>query len=406
MKIALVSEHASPLATLGGVDAGGQNVHVAGLARALAERGHEVTVYTRHDSDEQPSRVGMAPGVTVEHVPAGPARPVGRDRLLPYMGQFGGYLERRWAADPPDVVHAHYWMSGIAAHVAARGVGLPVVQTFHALGSVKRRYLGSEDPSPSGRIRMEAALGRAAAAVIATASDEVAELGRLGVSRHSISVVPCGTDLERFRPEGPTHPRADRPRLICVGRPVERKGVDTVVRALRRVPDAELLVVGGPPPGELEASAEIRRLRAVAREVGVADRVEFVGGVGRGTVASLLRSADVAVSVPWYEPFGLVVVEAMACGTPVVASAVGGHLDTIVDNTTGVLVPPRDPMVLARRIRSLLADPLRRAAFGVAGADRAGCRYSWDRVVGETLSVYERVQPEKRGKVAAAGGAA
>lgn len=391
MKIAMVSEHASPLAALGGVDAGGQNVHVADLAGALAGQGHDVTVYTRRDSPTQPHQVRMAEGVTVEHVPAGPQRPVPKDDLLRYMGEFGDHLEARWAVDPPDVAHAHFWMSGLAAQSAARAVGVPTVQTFHALGSVKRRYLGDKDTSPNGRIRIETALGKEADAVIATCADEVTELRRLGVPRRSVSVVPCGVDLNLFTRATPERHRPGQ--LICVGRMVERKGVDTVIRALPRIPGARLLVVGGPDRADLSADPEIARLRAEAHAAGVDRRVEFTGGIDRGAVAELLRSSDVAVTVPWYEPFGMAALEAMACGVAVVASAVGGHLDTVVDRTTGLLVPPRDPVVLGRRVRALLADPVSRTAIGVAGADRARCRYAWDRIAAETLAVYQRVRP-------------
>lgn len=391
MKIAMVSEHASPLAALGGADAGGQNVHVASLARALGACGHEVVIYTRRDARSLPDRVPMAAGVVVEHVPAGPSRPIGKDALVEYMGEFGTYLERRWTREPPDVAHAHFWMSGIAAHLGAHTTGVPVVQTFHALGSVKRRYLGDADTSPASRVRMEAALGRQADAVIATCNDEISELGRLGVPRQRIRVVPCGVDTSLFRVGGSAYSGRPVPRLVCVGRIVERKGFDTVIAALRRIPEAELLIVGGPPPDRMDADPEVCRLRELARSGGAERRVRFLGGVDRATVASILRSSDIAVTVPWYEPFGMVALEAMACGVPVVASAVGGHLDTVIDGTTGVLVPPRAPVTLARRVRELLIDPMRRTALGLAAADRARCRYSWDRIAAETLEVYQEV---------------
>lgn len=164
MRIALVSEHASPLATLGGVDAGGQNVHVAALAVALAERGNEVVVHTRRTSPGQPEAVPMAPGVTVEHVPAGPAEPLPKDELLPYMPEFGEHLARRWKAEPPDVAHAHFWMSGLATLTAAEPLRIPVVQTYHALGTVKRRWQGEADTSPPSRLAIERDIGRRAVA--------------------------------------------------------------------------------------------------------------------------------------------------------------------------------------------------------------------------------------------------
>ncbi|MFG2001866.1 glycosyltransferase [Spirillospora sp. NPDC048911] len=395
MKIAMVSEHASPLAAidgLGGADAGGQNVFVADLTAELGRQGHHVTVYTRRDAADLPSRVRLAPGVTVEHVPAGPPEPVPKDELLPYMAEFGRYLAQRWTNAPPDVVHAHFWMSGLAAIRAADALTprVPMVQTYHALGTVKRRHQGGKDTSPHGRVRLERAIGRTADAVIATCSDETAELIAMGVPRERITVVPCGVDLARFRPGGPAHAANGRPRLVALSRLVERKGVDTCIEALARVPDAELLVAGGPPRARLGGDPEARRLLGVAERAGVTGRVSFLGRMGRDEVPALLRSADLVVTLPWYEPFGMVPLEAMACGVPVVATGVGGHVDTVVDRVTGVHVPPRRPDQAASRIRDLLADPTRRAGMGVAGADRARSCYSWERIGHETISVYAR----------------
>src|SRR3954465_12031984 len=162
MKLAMVSEHASPLAVLGGVDAGGQNVHVAALASAIARQGVETVVHTRRDGTDLPRRIALSPGVTVDHVSAGPASPLPKDDLLPYMAEFAEDLSRQWKADRPDLVHAHFWMSGVAAMEAARPLGIPVVQTFHALGVVKRRHQGSKDTSPAERGAIEERLVRTA----------------------------------------------------------------------------------------------------------------------------------------------------------------------------------------------------------------------------------------------------
>ena len=167
VRIDMISEHASPLAALGGADAGGQNVHVAALAAALARRGHEVNVFTRRDSPRPPDAVRFAPGVTVRHVPAGPPRLLPKDDLLRYMPAFADWLAARWRDQPPDVVHAHFWMSGIAAIRAAARSPVPVVQTFHALGSVKRRWQAEADTSPAQRPDLEATIARQATAVIA-----------------------------------------------------------------------------------------------------------------------------------------------------------------------------------------------------------------------------------------------
>ncbi len=394
MKIDLVSEHASPLAAIGGVDAGGQNVHVAALAEGLAQRGHDVTVHTRRDDESLPERMVTQDGYNVVHIAAGPARELPKDDLLQHMPRFARELRRHWAAHPPDVVHAHFWMSGLASVEAAASLlsPVPVLQTFHALGSVKRRHQGAADPSPPDRIDLERGLCRDVAHVVATCTDEVFELRRLGLPRDRVSIVPCGVDTAEFTPRGPVAPRTERPRLLVLGRLVERKGQDDAVRALRAVPDAELVVVGGPSRVALDADPEVRRLRAIAAEAGVADRLVFAGAVPRSDVPAWVRSADVVLAVPWYEPFGITPLEAMACGRPVVATAVGGLVDTVADGVTGDLVPPRDPERLGEVLAALLADDERRAAYGAAGVKRARARYRWSRVVADTEAVYRQVR--------------
>ena len=391
MRIAIVSEHASPLAAVGGVDAGGQNVHVDALSRALARAGHRVTVYTRRDDRGLPDRVPVADRVDVEHLPAGPPEPVGKDDLLPHVGELGGQLARRLAESPPDIVHSHFWMSGLASLLATRDSGIPVVHTFHALGVTKRRHQGRRDTSPGARIRLERALARDVSHVIATSAEEIGELVRSGTPRYAITVVPCGVDLTMFTPEGQAAERGPRPRVVSVGRLVPRKGFDTVICAMTAVPGAELLIAGGPPAAGLAGDPEARRLRQVAKRAGVADRVELLGAVPRADLPALLRSADLVVCAPRYEPFGLVPLEAMACGIAVIATGVGGILDTVVDGATGTLVPPDRPDLLAAGLRQLLAEPFWREAYGTAGLDRARSRYSWDRVASDTLAVYDRI---------------
>ncbi|MEV7194517.1 glycosyltransferase [Streptomyces sp. NPDC093510] len=389
LSIALVSEHASPLATLGGVDAGGQNVHVACLAGALADRGHRVTVYTRRDAPDLPERVALRAGVQVHHVPAGPPEQIPKDELLPHMDEFGRYLARTWRGRPPDLVHSHFWMSGLASLRAARELGLPFLHTYHALGTVKRRHQQLADPSPPRRIALETEVGLGCDRIIATCRDEVAELGRMGVPAAKVGIVPCGVDTELFTPRGPVAERgAQRHQVLQLGRLVPRKGAAVSVAALARLPETELAVVGGPPADRLAEDPEVRRLRALAREAGVADRVRFTGGVPSADVPPLLRAADVVLCPADYEPFGIVPLEAMACGRPVVASAVGGQLDTVADPATGRLVPPRDPEALARAVAELLADPALREASGEAGRRRVLRRYGWSQVAAATEVAY------------------
>ncbi|WP_040790389.1 glycosyltransferase [Nocardia paucivorans] len=425
MRIAMVSEHANPLSPLGG-DAGGQNVHVGELAAACARYGHDVTVYTRRDDPVTDMEVVTGAGYRVVHVPAGPREPIPRDDILPHLGDFASFLRRRWSAEPPDVVHAHFWMSGTAAELAVRGLGIPVVLTYHTLGSVERRHLGVADTSPTGRIKFERLIAARADRIIATSRDEVSELGRLGVPRDRVSVVPSGVDTSLFHPDGPAVPRGGRRRLVSAGRPIPRKGFDTVIRALRYLPDTELLIAGGSRgmetdldtvggdgldhaailpadaprvPGSSE-EVELHRLRRLATESGVADRVRLLGQIPHTRMPELLRSADIVVCAPWYEPFGMVALEAMACGVPVVAGAVGGMLDTVVAEVTGLQVAPQ-PAPVARALSCLLEDPDRRQTMGAAGRRRACDRYSWDLVADETLEIYRQVVPARPTPVSA-----
>ncbi|MGN6251016.1 MAG: glycosyltransferase [Marmoricola sp.] len=388
MRIALISEHASPLAVLGGVDAGGQNVHVAELARGLAARGHEVRVFTRRDSTSLPACVEID-GYRIEHVPAGPPTDVPKDELLEVMPAFARWVAERLRLEPVDLVHAHFWMSGWAA-VRAAAPDVPVLQTFHALGTVKRRHQGMKDTSPRERIAIERDLCRQVTGVIATCSDEVDELRRMGLPPGRAAVIPCGVDSAAFAPgDGRREPGPRR--LLAVGRLVERKGIGNVIRSLTELPGTELTVAGGPAREALQADPEVARLRALAEADGVGDRVRFVGAVDRPAVAALMRAADVVVCAPWYEPFGIVPIEAMACGRPVVGTAVGGLLDTVVPGVTGDLVPPRRPDRLAVALRSLLGDDERLRRYGEAGRQRVLERYDWSRVVSATEGVYADV---------------
>jgi D-inositol-3-phosphate glycosyltransferase len=391
MKIAMVSEHASPLAELGGVDAGGQNVHVAELSAAMTRRGHTVTVYTRRDNLDIPEEVRTPQGYNVVHVPAGPAEPLPKDELLDYMGTFARNLSMRWRTDRPDVAHGHFWMSGIVSQLAAGTCGVPTVQTFHGLGVVERRHQGDQDTSPSARLKLERVVARNASWVAATCTDEVFELTRMGRSRTRISVVPCGVDLDRFTTEGPVAARGALHRIVSVGRMVPRKGYDTMIEAMPSITDAELVIAGGPAAELLDADPEVARLRALAAELGVVDRVVFTGAVARDDMPALLRSADVVACTPSYEPFGIVPLEAMGCGVPVVASAVGGMLDTVVHDVTGRLVTPRRPRECAEAVSTILRDSFLGRSFGLAGRDRACARYSWDRVAADTVRIYERL---------------
>ena len=390
MRISMVSEHASPLAVLGGADAGGQNVYVAALSQQLGRRGHQVVVHTRRSNPDVPRRVDFARNVVVDHVDAGPPEVIPKDDIWPHVADFARDLRAQFERDRPDVVHTHFWMSGIAALDATAGTGIPVAHTFHALGRVKRRHQGDADTSPEGRLEAEQRIVDEADRIIATCSEEAFELRSMGRDMRRVSVVPCGVNLGNFTPDGEVAdlPRRARHRIVTVSRLVPRKGIDIVVRALGQLPDTELVVVGGPPADRLDDDPEVQRLRSIAAETGVEDRVRFLGALERHEVPPVLRASDALVTTPWYEPFGIVPLEAMACGLPVVTAAVGGMVDTVVDRVTGIHVPPRDPEALATALQPLLGDPTWRAELGRAGVNRVHARYAWPQVADGVEAAY------------------
>ncbi|MFF3866382.1 glycosyltransferase [Micromonospora sp. NPDC001898] len=405
MRIAMVSSQASPLAALRGESTGGQDTHVAELAAALVGQGHDVRVYTRRDSPGLPDAVATPDGYEVLHVPAGPAHLLPGDEMLPYAGEFGRWLAGQWRDGPwlPDVAHAHFWMSGLATVHASRRAGVPVVLTYHTLGTAQRRHPGARDTGPPGRIGYERALGRAVDLVVVQGQDEIGELIRLGVPRSRMALVPAGVNERMFRPDGPVAPRDPaRPRVLTAGRMVESSGFQDVVRAMSAAPGAECVVVGGPPAGGLPADGFARRLTALSRSCGVADRVKLIGAVPREKLAAWYRSADLLVAAPWHAPFGLTALEGMACGVPVIGTDVGGIADTVIDGLTGDLVPPRDPRALGTAIRRLLGDNVRRFAYATAALDRIRSRYSWRRCAEQLNVVYETVATVARPVPAAA----
>jgi glycosyltransferase involved in cell wall biosynthesis len=390
MKIALVTGHVSPdPAAQRSVpaDPREQALRVASLAGTLSDLGHQVTVYARKDSPARP-RAEDAGGVRFEYLSAGPAAPLSQDRLLPQLGKFSDALAARWQQSPPDVVHAHFWTSGLAALAATRGSRVPVVQTFHSLGMPRKTTTPAGDTAV--RAKMERLVGRTVRGVLAGNSAELTELAGLGVPRAAITVVPFGIDTARFEPDGPAARRGKRPRLLAAAPASREHGLDTVIQALAGLPGAELLIAGGPARAEIFEDPILQDLARLADRAGVSDRVLFTGKVATGRVPALLRSADLFVHVASDEPTGILPVEAMACGTPVVASTDGADQDAVVDGATGVLVQPGSPRALARRIRQLLASPMLLEGFGIAAADRARSRYSWERVGQETLAAYER----------------
>lgn len=375
----MVSEQASPLVRrAAGVQRTSLSRHLGELCGALSRGGHDVTVYTRRDNPDVLPTVRTPAGFRVVNVDAGPARPVPPNVLLQHHPEFSRHLRREWSEQRPDVVHAYFWPSGLAAlHARDSLTSLPVAQTFGI---------------PHGhRVRHERRLARDVDLVAATGSHQVSELAQIGAPRSRISVVPHGVDADRFSPDGPRAPKSQRYRLVASGRLDPRDGFDVAIAALRHLPDTELILIGGPVEDVLDRHPEAERLRCAAERLGVDDRVLLTGEISRSVLPALLRSADAVLCTPREEPSGDVTLEAMACGVPVVAAAVGGLTDAVVDGVTGAVVPPLDPPAVAEAVESLLADRDRAECYGHAGRQRVRKRYTWDRVATDALRAYRRV---------------
>ena len=416
-RIALISEHASPLAVLGGVDAGGQNVYVAQVARHLAAMGDKVDVYTRRDDTSTPTVVDCSPDLRVINVPAGPPEPVAKEQLLRHMPEFLRWMVRDWVANGRryDIVHANFFMSGQVAAGLRQALDIPFVVTFHALGKVRRLHQGVDDAFPAEREAIETAVADAADRVIAECPQDEDDLIRLyGADPARITIVPCGYDPDEFSPRDMSMAREmlgiqpDERVILQLGRIVRRKGIDTVIEALGRLrhvyhEPARLLVVGGPDRiASRHRDEELARLMDLAETLGVDDRVTFVGRRDRAELADYYAAADVFVSTPWYEPFGITPLEAMACGTPVIGSDVGGIKYSVRDGETGFLVPPRDPDALADRLAHLLGDRRLLQAFGANGLARVRRAFTWRHVASALSDVYDDVLAERRAQVATA----
>ena len=406
--IALISEHASPITALGGVDAGGQNVYVGQLANHLAALGHSVDVFTRRDCDTLPESVRLASGARVVHIRSGPARFVAKEELLPLMEEFSErtlrYCQRRGGY---DLVHANFWTSGLVALRLKERLGIPFVVTFHALGRVRTLHQGEEDRFPPVRPAIEERVIAGAERVIAECPQDLCDLVSLyGARPDNVATIPCGFDesefwpIEKQRARRMLHLHPSEPILLQLGRLVPRKGIETAIRSVACLAErhgihARLLVVGGQSsdPNPID-TPEIGRLQAIAESIGVADQVVFTGSRERNLLRYYYAAADVFVTTPWYEPFGMTPLEAMACARPVIGSRVGGIKSTVVDGHTGFLVPPRDPVAVADRAAELLRDPRRAEAFGAAGRQRAKARYTWAKVAARIAELYRQVQQD------------
>jgi D-inositol-3-phosphate glycosyltransferase len=434
----MVSVHTSPLDQPGTGDAGGMNVYVLELSRALARHGAQVEIFTRATSSAQPPSVDVEPGVRVLHIPAGPFEGLDKEDLPGQLCAFTAGMLHAEAFAPVgwyDVVHSHYWLSGQAGWLAADRWDVPLVHTMHTMARTKNAALAPGDiPEPNGRIIGEEQVVAASDALVANSADEAADLVRAyGADPDLVHVVPPGVDLDVFHPmldggvldggvlddgvlddgvlgggASDGRPRStvsaartalrDRlglpraPMILFAGRIQLLKGPDVLVQALRYLPpDVRLVILGG-PSGRPTAA---RELAALAHQLGVADRVIFRPPVGRVELAEYLRAADV-VAVPSHsESCGLVAAEAQAFGTPVVAAAVGGLRSVVRDHVTGVLIDGHDPRGWADQLGRLLGDDALRARLA-AGARVAGRRFGWDDTAAMMLSVYAQAAKARR----------
>lgn len=404
-KIAFISEHASPLAQIGGTDSGGQNVYVAQLARQLAALGYLVDIFTRRDATTLAQVVDWLPGIRVIHVPAGPAHYIPKEAMLPYMEQFGRFMLRfaRRQKIAYELMHANFFMSGMVAREVKARLGIPFVMTFHALGRVRRLNQKEADAFPDIRFMLEEQLMQDADRIIAECPQDQRDMEQhYGAPSEHIDIVPCGFDPDEFWPVTLDARRQlglgrDEFIVLQLGRMVPRKGVDNVIRAAVILRDKyhvpmRLMVVGGnadrPDP---VTTPELGRLIALARDLGVDGQVTFTGQRQREQLRYYYSAANVFVATPWYEPFGITPVEAMACGTPVVGTAVGGIKTTVVDGETGYLVPPNDPEALAERLAWLHRHPHVAQRLGWAGMRRAYQHFTWRNVASQIAAIYESV---------------
>jgi D-inositol-3-phosphate glycosyltransferase len=405
-RIAMISEHASPLATLGGVDSGGQNVYVGQLARNLATLGYEVDVFTRRDNPVLPESIEWSSGVRIVHVPAGPAEAIAKEELLQHMGEFTDWMVRycRRQRRGYDLAHANFFMSGVVAAELRKRLGLPFVITFHALGRVRRQHQKDADQFPDERMAIEDRLVAEADQIIAECPQDEEDLIQLyNADPARITIVPCGFDRTEFWPMSKELVRVslglapDEKVILQLGRIVPRKGIDNVIRGVARLNtnhgvSARLLIVGGETDDPDDApTPEMTRLRQIAAEEGVADRVTFVGRRNRENLKYFYSAADIFVTTPWYEPFGITPIESMACGTPVIGAAVGGIKFTVRDGETGYLVRANDPDALAERIAHLYSHPKLLSVYRRQAIRRANDLFTWEKVAAAVAEVYDEV---------------
>ncbi len=410
MKIAMLSYHTCPLATLGGKDTGGMNVYVRDLTRQLGRMGIHVDVFTRSQDEHVPHVLhDLGFGNRVVHVPAGPEVPVPKHALASYIPDFVQGVER-FAADKGityDAIHSHYWLSGVAAEALRTGWGIPFVQMFHTLGEMKNRVARSpEEREGEYRLMGESRVIQSADRIIAATLAEQAQLQFLyRANTAKVDIIPPGVDTSRFYPISPDEAKAvigipaSERMLLFVGRIEPLKGLDTLMRALASMRARGILevcphylaIIGGDPDASPEEmTTEMARLQALSQELGIGDLVLFLGKRSQDSLAYYYSAAEMVIVPSHYESFGMVALEAMACGTPVVASSVGGLAFLVQDGVTGFQVPDGDPQALAGAITRLILDRRLRQEMGEQAALHAR-GYSWEKIAPKIVEVYSEV---------------
>lgn len=405
MRIALISEHASPLASAWGDDKpAGQHLYIGNVARCLGQLGHQVDIFTRQDDADLPPSVEVAPNVTVQHIAAGPTTFIPPEKLLPHVDDFAAGVRHAMGTQPHDVMHANFFLSGLTALRLKAALNIPLVMTFHALGLVRKRHEAAQDTFPSERIDIERMLVRQADAIVAESPEDEQDLATLYEADPArMSMVPCGVDPTEIHPMPRTQARvdlglgADDFIILQVGRLTPDKGTENVIRSLANLPaklNAQLLVVGDDSPmNDPTQRSEIAALMELAQSLGVADRVVFTGYRLRSELRACYCAANVVVSTPWHEAFGITPLEAMACAVPVIGARVGGIQYSVLDGVTGLLVPPKDPGALARSLSHLAAKPDLARTMGLAGVRRVHSLFTWERVAVQLQKVYQGTLP-------------
>ncbi len=402
VRIAMISEHASPLASLGSVDTGGQNVYVAQLAKYLARQGYVIDVYTRCDDPDSDEVVNWLPGVRVIHVNAGPQAHVIKEEMLQYMPEFKQNMLQFIINQHLhyELIHANFFMSALVAMGIKEELDIPFVVTFHALGHVRRVHQAENDKFPLERLEIEKNVVQDADAIIAECPQDKEDLmAHYDADEQKIAIIPCGFSDAEFHPVKKELarritrlPQTDHI-LLQLGRMVPRKGIDNVIRSLAYLPECDkkyrLVIVGG--ERDLENSSEYQRLMSIATELGVQNKVEFTGRKDRELLKYYYAAADVFITTPWYEPFGITPLEAMACGTPVIGANVGGIKHSVADDVTGALVPPNDPPALALKVYDMLSDPYRLEEMRQNAVEHVNTNFTWKKVAEQVGGLYSAV---------------